>query len=43
MEIQINLHRVNTAETLKTPVRRTVYMIPLSRDEIGREIIILMY
>ena len=22
MEIQINLHRVNTAETLKMPVRR---------------------
>ena len=42
MEIHINLHRVNTAETLKTPVG-TVYMIPLSREEMRRGIIILMY
>ena len=42
MEIHINRHQVNTAETLKTPVG-TVYMIPLSRDEMRREIMILMY
>ena len=42
MEIHINLHRVNMAETLKTPVG-TVYMIPLSREGMRRGIIILMY